>query len=193
MTRQDPGQVRAIARLRAPAVTHVGRFVLDADDVLLCVGDPLATRGPTSLEPAAQQHALAVGSDDAIVLLDGATLDILSLDLIGAPAVDTEHFIGSPNSGVALLPDEGGWAVVVGDVQDLRRLDPAPAHILRGTTTFWVALSQALARWNGERWLIVPHGLSHSADADGLSGGSFARTTTPGLATSSPLKRFSRS
>ena len=193
MTRHAPGQVRAIARLRAPAVTHVGRFVLDPDDVLRCVGDPPPTRGPTSLEPTAQQHGLAVGSDDAIVLLDGATLDILSLDLTGAPAVDTERFIGAPDSCVALVPDEGAWVVVVGDVQNLRRLDPAPAHILRDTTTFWVALSQALARWNGERWLIIPHGLSHSADADGLSGGSCACTTTPGLATSSPFKRFSRS
>lgn len=193
MTRQAPGQVRAIARLRAPAMTAVGRFVLDPDDVLGCVGDPLPTRGPTSFEPAAPQHALAVGSKDVIVLLDGATLDILSLDLTGAPAVDTARYIGAPDSCVALVPDEGVWAVVVGDVQDLRRLDPAPAHLLRGATALWVALSQALACWNGERWLIVPPGLSHSADSDGLSGGSFACTTTPGLATSSPFKRFSRS
>lgn len=181
--------LRDIARLAAPAVTHVGRFVLDADDVLQCVGDPLPTRVPTTLEPEAQKHALAVGSDDAIVLLDGASLDILSLDLTGTPAIDAN----SPDPGIALVCDAGNWVLVVGSVWELQRLDPAPAHILRNTTTLWVALCHALARWNGERWLLVPHGLSHGVAADGLGAGPFAHTATPTLRACASPTHFSHS
>ncbi len=188
MTRRSAERVRCIARLSAPPVTHVGRFMLGADEILCCVGDPRPTRVPTALGPTAQHHALAIGSDDAIVLLDGATLDILSLDLTGAPAVDAEHF-----TGVALVLDDDDWVLVVGSVQDLRRLDPAPAHILRSTTTFWVALSQALARWDGERWSIVPQGLGPRVAADAAGAESFRRGATPRPTACSAFTRFSSS
>ncbi len=171
MTRTARRSGRRIARLTAPPVTQTGRFVLDADDVLICMADPPPICAPQTsgwsgpLAPTVTRHPLAVGSSDAIVFLDGAQIDVLSLDETDAAFESDRGQPPGKRLGITLVHADGGWDLYAGGEIALQESGPHPMYTLTGEGSFWVALSHALARWESGRWLIVPNGLGPAPQA----------------------------
>ncbi len=171
MTRTARRSDRRIARLMAPPVTQTGRFVLDTDGVLICVADPSPICSPLTsgwsgpLAPTVTRHPLAVGSSDAIVFLDGAQIDVLSLDETDAAFESERRQLPGKRRAITLVHADGGWDLYVGGEIALQESGPRPMYTLTGEGSLWVALSHALARWEAGRWLIVPNGLGPAPQA----------------------------